>query len=211
MRLKRSRRREPFDLRDHNSAVVAHGERLVERAENATFMFVGKVSALVGGRCADDGDFWRDARKEEPLIPGKANALDDRIGCRPRVHRATVVDRIDERVHAHLRQHARALGCRLAMHVEQYARRDVIGRDGVACDHLPDLGRFGRGGARRIGSRKNAREAPRLGEVIDALDAPHVSSGDWVQGGDIARMALGLEACADRRERRIRTSERGRR
>ena len=149
-------------------------------------------------------------RKEEPIIPGEVDALDDRIGRRLGVHRAALVDRIDERVHADLRQHARTLGCRLAMDVEHDARRHVVGRDRVARDHLPDLGRLGRGRARRIGARENAREASRLGEMIDALDAPHVPGGDRMQGGDVARMALGVETRADRRERRIGTSERGR-
>ena len=203
-------RRQPLYLSDDDAAVVANGERLVERAENAALMLVGKVSALVGGRCADDGDLRRDGRKEEPLLSSETDALDDRIGRRLRVHRAALVDRIDKRVHADLRQHARPLRRGLAMDVEQDARGHVICRDRIAGDHLPDLRRLGRGRARRIGPGENTRKAPGLGKVIDSLDAPHVPGGDRMQGGDIARMPLGVEARPDRRQRRVGTSERGR-
>ena len=210
MGLKRARRGQPLDLRDDDAAVVAHGERLVERPENAALVLVGKVSPLVGRRCADDRDLRRDRREEQPFLAGEIDALDDRIGRRLCIHRAAFVDWIDERVHTDFGQHARPLGRGLAMDVEQDAGRHVVGRDRVAGDHLPDLRRLGRRRARRIGPGENAREAPGLGEVIDALDAPHVAGGDRMQGGDVARMPLGVEARADRRQRRIGTAEPGR-
>jgi len=172
-------------------------------------MFVGKVSAFVGGCCANDGDLRRDTGKEEPFIASEIDALDDRIGRRLGVHRAALMHRIDERVHPDLRQHTRPLGCGFAMNVEHDPGRHVVGRDGVARDHLPDLRRLGRRWARGIGPGENTRKASGLGEVIDPLYAPHVPSGDRVQGGDIARMAVGVETRADRRERRIGASERG--
>ena len=67
-----SRRREPLDLRDDNAAVVAHGERLVERAENAALVLVGKVSALVGGRRADDRDLRNDASERRANHPRRS-------------------------------------------------------------------------------------------------------------------------------------------
>jgi hypothetical protein len=51
--------------------------------------------------------------------------------------------RIDEGVEADLGQHARALGGRLAVHVEQDAGRNVVGGELVVADHLPDLRRLG--------------------------------------------------------------------
>ena len=36
-----ARLRQPFDLRNHQPAVVAHSQRLIQRAENAALMLVG--------------------------------------------------------------------------------------------------------------------------------------------------------------------------
>ena len=47
---------EPLDLGDDDAAVVAGGERLIERAEIAAFVLVREVAALVGGGGADDRD-----------------------------------------------------------------------------------------------------------------------------------------------------------
>ena len=146
--------------------------------------------------------------KEEPVVAGEADARDDRLGARLGVHRAALVGGIDERVHADLRQHARPLRRRLAMHVEQDAGRDVVGGDRVVADHLPDERRLGGGRAGGIGAGEHAGEAAGLGEMVDALDAPHVAGGDRVQRGEVARMALGVEPRADRREHRVGAAER---
>jgi hypothetical protein len=45
--------------------------------------------------------------------------------------------------------------------------------------------------------------------MIYALDAPHVAGRDWVQRGYIARMALGVEPCAERRQHCIRATKSG--
>ena len=71
VRAQRSGRGEALDLRDHQAAVVANGERLIERAENAAFVLVGKIAALVGGGGADDRDIGRDGRKEQPVLAGE--------------------------------------------------------------------------------------------------------------------------------------------
>ena len=156
-------------------------------------MFVGEVSALVGGGRADDGDLRRNGRKEQPVLAGKRDPADNRLGRRLCVHCAAFARGIDERVHPDLGQHARPLGRRLAVHVEENARRDVIGRDRVAADHFPDRRRLGGGWTGRIGARQNARQTAGLGEMIDALHPPHVAGRDRMKGRDVARAPFGVE------------------
>ena len=74
---------EPLDLGDDDAAIVAHAERLIERAEIAAFMFIGKIAALVGGRRADDRDIGNDRRKEQPVLAGESDARDDRASPPP--------------------------------------------------------------------------------------------------------------------------------
>ena len=51
------------------------------------------------------------------------------------------------------------------------------------------------------------RQQARLGEMVDALDAAHVAGGDRMQRGEVARMAVGVEALADRRQHGVGTAE----
>ena len=48
---------------------------------------------------------------------------------------------------------------------------------------------------------------PFFGDVVDTLDAAHVAGGDRVQRRQIARMALAIEALADRLQHQIRAAE----
>ena len=48
---------------------------------------------------------------------------------------------------------------------------------------------------------------PVLGDVVDALDAVHVAGGDRMQRRQVARVALGVEARADRGQHRVRAAE----
>ena len=86
-------RGEALDLRDDDAAIVAHRERLVERAEIAALVLVGEIAALVGGRRADDRDVGDDRlerrasrrrRSRRGLTIGSAAAR--------RVHRAALAD-----------------------------------------------------------------------------------------------------------------------
>lgn len=103
-------------------------------------MFVREVAALVGGGRADDGDLRRYCRKKQPVLARKGYAADDRLRRRLCIHRAALARGIGESVHPDLGQHAGPLGRRLAMHVEEDARRYVIGWDRVAADHFPYRG-----------------------------------------------------------------------
>jgi hypothetical protein len=52
-------------------------------------------------------------------------------------------------------------------------------------------------------------KAPVLRDVVDPLHAIHVARRDGVQRGQVARMPLGLEPCADGGQHRIRAAQRG--
>ena len=201
----------PFDLRDHDPAVVAHRKRLIERPEYAPLMLVGKISSFVGRRCANDRYLRSDGREEQPVVAGEGDALYDRLRRRFCIHGAAFMDRIDERIHSHFGQNAWTLGRRLAMNVEQDSRRHVVGRDRVAGDHLPDCRRFGGRRARRIGTCQNPGETSRFREMVHALDAPHVARGDRMEGREVPRMTLRLEALSDRSQASLGAPERRRR
>ena len=56
--------------------------------------------------------------------------------------------------------------------------------------------------------RLRALDSP-FGEMVDALDAPHVPCGDWMQCCDVPGMAFRIETLAYRLQHRVRTSEGG--
>ena len=207
LRLQRARLGEPFDLGDHHAAVVAHAQRLIERAEIAALVLVGEIAALVRGGRANDRDVGNDRRKEQPFVVGEGDAAHNRGGGRLGVHRAALAAGIDEGVEADLGQHARPPGRRVAMHVEQDAGGDVVGGNLVVGDHRPDFGRLAFRRAGGIGAGENPRQAAGLGEMVDAGDPPHVAGGDRMKGGQIARMAVVVEAPADRRQHRVGAAE----
>ena len=197
-----------LDLRDDDAAIGAGGHGLLQRAEIGALVLIGQVAAFVGAGGADDGDLRRDRREIKPFLAVELFDAHDRVGRR-RIHGAALLARIDERVEADLGQHARPLGGGFAVHVEQDAGRDVVGGDRVLADHLPDSRRLGRGGAGGVGAAKRLLQQAGLGQMVDALDAPHVAGGDGVQRGQVARMTLRLEARADGGEHRVRTAEAG--
>ena len=143
MRLQRAVFDDALDLGDDDAAIVVRSQRLLQPAEIGAFMLIGQVAALVGRGGADDRDMRRDGRKIEPLLAVELLDAHDRIAG-GRVHRAALMARVGEGVEADLGQHARPLGGRLAMHVEQDAGRDIVGGDRIVADHLPDLRRLGR-------------------------------------------------------------------
>ena len=50
---------------------------------------------------------------------------------------------------------------------------------------------------------------PVLGDVVDALDPVHVAGGDRMERGQVARVALCVEARADRGQHPVRAAEPG--
>jgi hypothetical protein len=123
---------------------------------------------------------------------------------------AAVEARIDERAQPDLGQHARALGCHVAQHVEQHAARQVPRRNLLVADHGADARRLERRRSARIRATDHPGEHAGLGEVIDALDAVHVAGADGHDDGQAARPALGAEARAQRREEGVRRVQSGR-
>ena len=109
---------EAFNLCDHQAAVVAHAQRLIERAENTPLVLIGEVAALVGRGGTDDSDVGNDCRKKQPIVAGKIHAANDRGDTRLCVHRTPLIIGVDERIHADFGQYARPLRRRLAMDVE---------------------------------------------------------------------------------------------
>ena len=203
----RSRPGKALDLRDHGAPVVAGGKRLVERSQVGALVLEGEVAPLVGGGGADDRDVRRDGRKEQPVLAREPLVPHDGLGGRGRRHGAAFLLRVDEGVQPDLGQHPGPLRCRLAVHVEEDAGRDVVGGDGVLLDHPADRGRLCRRGAGGIGAAERAAEQSRPGEVVDALDGVHVAGGDGVKRGQVARTAGLVEARADRLEYGVRTAE----
>ncbi len=157
--LQRAGLREALHLGDDDAAVVAGGQRLVERAEIGALMLVGEIAALVGGGGADDRDLaarWPGRR----ATPRPSNAILRTMRRAGRgVHGAALAGGIDEGVEADLGQHARPLRRGLAMHVEQDAGGHVVGGDAVLGDHPPDLRRLGGGRAARGRSPRSCGEA----------------------------------------------------
>ena len=132
-----------FDLRNNDTAIVARSQRLIQPAEISALMFIGEIAAFIRSCGADDGHMWHDIGEIEPVLTFKTDLFNDRLLTRLVVHRRTLTLGINEGIKPHLGQHARTLGSRLAMHVEQNARRDIIGRNLVIGDHLPDQRRLG--------------------------------------------------------------------
>ncbi|MNE37899.1 hypothetical protein D3C80_1317740 [compost metagenome] len=113
-------------------------------------MFVGEIAALIGSRRANDRHLRNDRGKIKPVLTLESHALDDRLGRCRSIHRAALAGRIDKGIEADLRKDTRTLCRRLAMHVEHDAGWDIIGRNFIGGDHLPDQRRLGAGWTGRI-------------------------------------------------------------
>ena len=206
-RLQRSGAHHALDLCDHDPTVVARGERLIERAEVCAFVLVGQVAAFVRGGGAQDRDPWRDGRVEQPLFAGEGDLLHEGLGLRSRVHRAALTVRVHEGVETDLGEHAGALRGGVAMHVEHDAARQIPRRDLVLADQAPDLRHRQRGRPAGVGAGQHLLQHAGTGEVIDAADAVHVARGDRVQSREVARVAFGGEACAERLQHLVGTAQ----
>ena len=93
------------------------------------------------------------------------------------------------------------------MQLEQDARRDVVGLDGAVLDQRDDLGWRRRRWPARIGAGDDPLDLPRVGEVIDPVDAVHVAGGDGVEERQVAALAVGGEPGPEGREHGVRAAE----
>jgi hypothetical protein len=81
-----------------------------------------------------------------------------------------------------------------------------VGCDLVVHDQAPDVGHGKRGRTAGVGTGHNSLEHTRLGEVIDAANAVHITGRDRMQHSEIAGTALGGEARSERGEDLVRAT-----
>ncbi len=198
-----------LDLRNHEAAGGARGERHFHGTQRGTFMFEGKVAVLIRSGRADDRDIRVDRTEVKPAFSVEFNFLYNRFRPCLQVHCTTVPVRVDEGVHAHLGQHARALRRALAEHVEHDAGRHVPGGQLLAHDHLPDQRRFGIGRPRRIGSADDPGQKPGTRDMVNALGAEHVARGNRMDGCQIPRKSCLVKAFPQSLENRVGAAEAG--
>ena len=209
MRTQRPPRGDTRDLRDDQPAMVAHADRLFQTAEIGALMLIGQVAEFIRRRRPQDADGGDDIGEMQPGFAVELHPPHDGLRRRAGIHRAALADRIGESVEPGPGQDTGTAGGGLAVHVEHDAGGDVIGRDPVLDDHLPDLGHRQVGGTRRVGPRQHFRQKPVPGDMVDALHPVHVPRRNRVQRGQAAGMALGLEPLSDGLQHQIRATERG--
>ena len=209
MRTQRAARGDAGDLRDHQPAMVAHADRLFQTAKIGALMLIGQVAEFIRRRRPQDADGGNDIGEMQPGLAVELHPPDDRLRRRAGIHRAALADRVGESVEPGPGQDTGTAGGGLAVHVEHDAGGDVIGRDPVLDDHLPDLGHRQVGRARRVGPRQHLGQEPVLRDVVDALHPVHVPRRNRVQRGQAAGMTLGLEPLSNRLQDEVRAPERG--
>ncbi len=207
MGAQRPRRRHPLDLRDHQPAVVPDRNRLLKAAQIRPFMLISQVAPFIRRRRPQDADIGHDVREMQPYLAAKLHPRDDGGRRTAGVHRAAFAHRVGEGLKTHLGQHPRTPRRHVAVHVEQDARRHVIGRDAVFRDHLPDLRHRQVRRPRRIRPRDHPRQKSVLGDMVDALHAIHVAGRDRVDCGQPAWMPLAVEPLADGAQDAVGTAE----
>ena len=143
MRFQRAFLGNAFDLRNDDTAIVARSQRLIQPTKISTLMLIGEIAAFIGSGGADDRDMRHDIGEIEPVLTFKTDLFDDGLFARLIVHCRSLTLGINEGIKPHFGQHAGTLGGRLAMHVKQNARRNIIGRNLIIGDHLPDQRRLG--------------------------------------------------------------------
>ena len=211
MRTQRPRRRQPLDLRNHQTTVIAHRNRLIQTAQRGALMLIGQVAPLIRRCGAQNADVGHDVGKVQPGLTTELHPLHDGRASGPRVHRTALAYRVDKGLQANFGQHPGLSGRHIAVHVEQDARRHVIGRNPVLGNHAPDFGHRQVGTATGIRPPNHPRQQPILCDMVDALDAVHVAGCNRVQRGQSARMAGIAKPLAQGRQHLVRAAQRRRR
>ena len=140
MRAQGSRRRHPLDLRNHQTAMVAHGNGLIEAAQIRAFVFISQIAAFVRRGGAQDADIRHDIGEMQPCLTTKFRALHNRRRSAARVHRTAFADRVNKGIKPNLGHHARLSRRHIAVHIKHDAGRHIIGGNTVFHDHPPDIG-----------------------------------------------------------------------
>ena len=210
MRAQRPVLRNPPHLSDDQAARIARGQGHLHGTQGGPLLLIGQVAIFVGGRGADDRHIGVQGGEVQPILARKVHPPDQRFGPGRSIHGATFLIGVDKGLHPDLGQHAGPLGRPFAQHVEHDARGDVIGLDLLGQDQLPDQRRGRIGRPRGVGPADDARQHPRLGDVIDALGAEHVPGSNRVDRGQRAGMPLGLKPLAQGLQHGIRAAQTGR-
>ena len=101
------------NLGDDDAATVVRGQRHIVGAQERSFPFECEIARLVGGRGPDQRHVRVQGAQVEPFLPVEFNQL-HKLGAGARVHASTLPSRIEEGVHAHLREDAGTFGRGLA-------------------------------------------------------------------------------------------------
>ena len=92
--------------------------------------------------------------KNSHSSPSNSILLNDRLLGRRSVHGTSLPVRVDKGIEPDLGQNARALRRRFPVHVEENAGGNIVGRDLIIADHLPDQWRLGASTGRTDRSRR---------------------------------------------------------
>jgi len=190
------------DLGDDNAAIIMRRHGQVESPQIGALLLVSQVAAFVGGGRPDNGDLGHDGLEIEPVLAVKIHVANNRRRRRV-IHGAALAVRINEGIQPHLGQNAGAFGRSFPVHVKEDARGHIVGGDRVVGDHLTDQWRGGGGRTRGVGAAQGALQQPLPGDVIDALDAPHIPRRNGVQRGEVLWMTGRLEMLADGGQHRV--------
>ena len=110
-----------FDLGNHQPAVVAHSNRLIQPAQISAFVFIGQIAALVRRGGAQNADVGDDVGKVQPRFAAKFHTVHYGGGGGLGVHRTALQGGVDKGLQAHLGQDPRLSRCHIAVHIEQNA------------------------------------------------------------------------------------------
>ena len=188
---------QPFDLGDHQSAVVMGRVGGIQGAEQCGLVLEGQVAEGIGGGGPDERHIHRNGGQEKPFAVVDPHQPDE-FGADP-VHPAALQTRVEVAADADIGKYARLPGGGRALQLKHQPGGDQVGGDLVGFEHFAHR-RFGHAGrARGIGPAEDAAQQTRFGQVIHSGQAVgHVARVDGMQRGQPAGMPGGLEMGADR-------------
>ena len=191
LRRQRAAQRHALDLGDHDAAGVARGLRHRDHLAEHRLMLHRDVAVLVGGGAAHQRDVDMEGLEEQIFLAVDRREFDEVFG-RPFALPAAAMARIDEGVQADMGGETGTARRHFARQLRQAALRQRIGLDLVGGGHAHDR--------RRIHQRAgdHALQQAGMGEMADAAVGA-VAEADRMHRGQIARLAFGQKALADRR------------
>src|SRR5215218_5793473 len=194
-----------FDLGDHNAAFVVSGVRLVECPEGAALLLVGEVAVGVGCSGSDDRNVYVHRRVEQVVIAVDLHQLHEVVGGG--VHFGAFMPRVGVGAQPDFGQHTRLPGGGGSVHLEQHSGWDVEGLDLIIVDQLADQRRVEFGAARGVGAGEHAAQLPGPTQVVNPLDAVHVTGSYRMQGRQVCRRTGFFVTLPDRLEDGVGTAK----